>query len=203
MSPRITHDLELQTDEHVALGAAPSGPSSTMALRVGGALFAFLLVASFALGQVAPPPSRGKTATQQQHVAPRIPRLEAATGLETRPPMLCANKAPRSTAISEVVALEPEPVRVFTTSMLPSGPPPSAPAIQQPSQPPQPARNPVTGVTTGFLRMPASVSGVLVDGSPHRVAGGALQVSCGWHKIKTPQHPTRPVNVPCGGTAML
>ena len=56
---------------------------------------------------------------------------------------------------------------------------------------------------TGVLRLPASVSGVLIDGVPHKAGGGGLVVSCGRHTVKAPGHPSRLVIVPCGGSAAL
>ncbi len=56
---------------------------------------------------------------------------------------------------------------------------------------------------TGVLRLPASVSGVLIDGVPHKAGGGGLVVSCGRHTVKAPGHPSRFVIVPCGGSAAL
>jgi hypothetical protein len=57
--------------------------------------------------------------------------------------------------------------------------------------------------STGVLRLPASVSGVLIDGVPHKAGGGGLVVSCGRHTVKAPGHPSRLVIVPCGGSAAL
>ena len=56
---------------------------------------------------------------------------------------------------------------------------------------------------TGVLRLPASVSGVLIDGVPHKAGGGGLVVPCGRHTVKAPGHPSRFVIVPCGGSAAL
>lgn len=55
----------------------------------------------------------------------------------------------------------------------------------------------------GVLRLPASVSGVLVDGSPQRVSGGALILACGDHRIRPPHSSARVVRVPCGKTVTL
>jgi hypothetical protein len=218
-----TVDPELFNDERTVLGAA-ARPSPRLGVYAGAALFSLLVVVSFALGQSGP--SKAKPAT---HVAPRTMRLEAAAAMDTQPVRLAAAKAPTSKVSSAEVEVvdELDGERVVTPSMLPLHPsPPSAAAATAslaapasgpvtgaaPSSPAAapapatsaaPARNAATGVSTGFLRLPASVAGVLVDGTPRRVAGGALQVTCGWHKIKTPQHPARPVNVPCGGTTML
>jgi hypothetical protein len=57
--------------------------------------------------------------------------------------------------------------------------------------------------STGVLRLPASVSGVLIDGVPHRAGGGGLVVTCGRHTVKAPGHPSRLVIIPCGGSAAL
>ena len=57
--------------------------------------------------------------------------------------------------------------------------------------------------STGVLRLPASVTGVLIDGVPHKAGGGGLVVSCGRHTVKAPGHPSRLVIVPCGGSAAL
>jgi hypothetical protein len=108
----------------------------------------------------------------------------------------------------------------------PSGPatnapfPPVAPAVEPtlpdavtaPVAKPLPAR-PATVVKSapartssdkiGVLRVPLSVTGVLVDGTPHKVIGGALYLACGTHKIKTPAHASRTIEVPCGRTVFL
>jgi hypothetical protein len=188
-------DPDLFNDERTVLGSA-ARPSPRVGLVAGAALFTMLLVASFALGQSGP--SKAKPSAQ---VAPRTMRLEAATAMDTLPVRLAAAKAPTSNASKAEVEVidELDGERVFTTSTLPLRP--STPAAT--ATPSTPAATAAPGVSTGFLRLPASVAGVLVDGTPRRVAGGALQVTCGWHKVKTPQHPARPVNVPCGGTAML
>ena len=55
----------------------------------------------------------------------------------------------------------------------------------------------------GVLRVPLSVRGVLVDGTPRKVIGGALYLACGTHKIKTPAHPSQMIDVPCGRTVFL
>jgi len=47
------------------------------------------------------------------------------------------------------------------------------------------------------------VSGVLIDGVPHRAGGGGLVVTCGRHTVKAPGHPSRLVIIPCGGSAAL
>ncbi len=57
--------------------------------------------------------------------------------------------------------------------------------------------------STGVLRLPSSVSGVLIDGVPHRAGGGGLVVTCGRHTVKAPGHPSRLVIIPCGGSAAL
>ncbi|MEO8875056.1 MAG: hypothetical protein ABI461_05670 [Polyangiaceae bacterium] len=55
----------------------------------------------------------------------------------------------------------------------------------------------------GVLRVPASVNGMLVDGSPQRVTGGALILACGDHRIRPPHQSARVVRVPCGKTVTL
>jgi hypothetical protein len=57
--------------------------------------------------------------------------------------------------------------------------------------------------STGTIRTSPSISGVLVDGAPHKVNGGAVTVACGRHMVKAPGHPARLVIVPCGGHASL
>jgi hypothetical protein len=109
----------------------------------------------------------------------------AKTAKPTTPRTATATKAPAQPAASNPSGEAAASPRVFTPAMLPSS---AAPARIS---------------TTGVVRLPASVAGVLVDGSPRRVAAGSLMLTCGWHRIKTPQQPARPVNVPCGGTAML
>jgi hypothetical protein len=56
---------------------------------------------------------------------------------------------------------------------------------------------------TGVIRVGPSVRGMLVDGAPTRVTGGAVVVSCGPHRTKTGIAPSRSVDVPCGGSAWV
>lgn len=85
-------------------------------------------------------------------------------------------------------------------------------AVATPVAKPLPARpatvvKPAPGRTSsdkiGVLRVPLSVTGVLVDGMPQKVIGGALYLACGPHRIKTPAHASRTIEVPCGRTVFL
>ena len=55
----------------------------------------------------------------------------------------------------------------------------------------------------GVLRLPSSVHGLLVDGTPERVTGGSLILACGDHRIRPPHASARVVRVPCGKTVTL
>lgn len=59
------------------------------------------------------------------------------------------------------------------------------------------------GSGTGILRFATATNGVLVDGSPRRVTGGALFVTCGSHRIRQSHEASRTVFVPCGKTVVL
>ncbi|MEO8798866.1 MAG: hypothetical protein ABI551_13340 [Polyangiaceae bacterium] len=55
----------------------------------------------------------------------------------------------------------------------------------------------------GILRFAHATNGVLVDGAPHKVSGGALFVTCGAHRVRVPHGASHTVNVPCGRTVTL
>ncbi len=55
----------------------------------------------------------------------------------------------------------------------------------------------------GILRFAHATHGVLVDGAPHKVTGGALFVTCGAHRVRVPHGSSHTVNVPCGRTVTL
>ncbi len=78
----------------------------------------------------------------------------------------------------------------------------AAPAAAAPAAA-APARSPSSSSSTGILRLPPLVSGVLIDGVPHKAGSGGLVVPCGRHTAKAPGHPSRLVIVPCGGSAAL
>ena len=90
----------------------------------------------------------------------------------------------------------------------PEPPPPVAvPAAKPSPSRPKTIVKPEAGRTSsdkiGVLRLPLSVTGVLVDGTPRKVIGGALYLACGPHRIKTPAHASRTIDVPCGRTVFL
>jgi hypothetical protein len=143
-------------------------------------------------------------------VAPRIAVVVAAHEEITEGPILVPAKdaasiseAADDSVATPVAAPAPTPVAV-------SAPPPrSAPAAPA-SRPAAPVSrsssssgSTSSGSSTGVLRLPATVSGVLIDGVPHKAGGGGLVVPCGRHTVKAPGHPSRLVIVPCGGSASL
>ncbi len=82
---------------------------------------------------------------------------------------------------------------------------PSTPSVRRAAPPPRVSGKPagVAGAQTGVLRVPAGVRGVLVDGAPHKVDGGALFLPCGKHMIKAPGQASRSVDIVCGKTVSL
>ncbi len=119
--------------------------------------------------------------------------------------------APKAEAERSIAAAPPAPASDEGELLSPQALPESAAAVEpEPAPPPvaKPARaKAVSGRTSsdkiGVLRLPISVRGVLVDGAPQRVVGGALYLACGAHRIKTPKHASRTVDVPCGRTVFL
>lgn len=150
--------------------------------------------------------------------APRVAVVTGAHEEITEGPILVPAKDAASIADLDDVVVTPTPVAV--AALAPAAPAP-APRIATPAPAPRaaPAAHPpsspaslttsastssaTTSSGTGVLRLPASVSGVLIDGVPHKAGGGGLVVSCGRHTVKAPGHPSRLVIVPCGGSAAL
>jgi hypothetical protein len=58
-------------------------------------------------------------------------------------------------------------------------------------------------IAFGTVRFADPPVGALVDGAPRKIAGGALVLTCGPHRIKRPGHPTQIVSVPCNGSTTL
>jgi hypothetical protein len=153
-----------------------------------------------------------------------VPRVAVVTGAHeeiTEGPILVPAKDAASIADLDdvVLAPAPAPAPVPVTVLAPAAPAPrsaspapapraTAPAARPPSS--SSASSGGAGTSsgngasgTGVLRLPPSVTGVLIDGVPHKAGGGGLVVSCGRHTVKAPGHSSRLVIIPCGGSAAL
>jgi hypothetical protein len=139
------------------------------------------------------------------HGAPRVAVVSGAHGEITQPPLTAPSKDP--TARGEL-----EPSEASTPASVEAPVPRPAAARGQGrggfSAPPPRTSTPAapaaaSSSSTGTIRISPSISGVLVDGAPHKVNGGAVTVACGRHMVKAPGHPARLVIVPCGGHASL
>jgi hypothetical protein len=73
-----------------------------------------------------------------------------------------------------------------------SAPPATAAAAPAPAQ-----------KRSGVIRVSPLLRGVLVDGAPHAVHGGAVVVTCGRHTVKAPGGSSHAVDVPCGGSTSI
>lgn len=102
-----------------------------------------------------------------------------------------ARRAPRSAIVLEArEEVTQSPLTALAKDVEDVSAPASAPAV---------THRTMSG-GTGILHVVGSVSGALVDGTPHRVVGGAVTVACGHHRVKLPGRSVRNVNVPCGGS---
>ncbi|MEA2753377.1 MAG: hypothetical protein QOI41_7520, partial [Myxococcales bacterium] len=147
--------------------------------------------------------------------APRVAVVTSAHEEITEGPILVPGKDAASIAEpsgESFATATPTPTPVVVAPA-----PPPAPAPR--TAPAAPASRPAAPVTrssssssssssagasnTGVLRLPATVSGVLIDGVPHKAGGGGLVVTCGRHTVKAPGHPSRLIIIPCGGSASL
>ena len=167
----------------------PSAPRSrTRLVAVAGA---FAVCVALAVGVAVTAFTRG------------APKTNAAAPSDERPEEgLCAatENAAIEDAQDDVHPQPPGPPTAPTAPADSSQPAPLAIASASPA-PPTPADKPA--LQTSVLRLPPSVSGVLIDGTPRRVTGGAIFVTCGKHRIKLPRHPARSIVIPCGRTASL
>jgi hypothetical protein len=164
----------------------------------------------------------GQGAAATTSPAPRVAVVTGAREEITEGPILVPAKDAASVADPlDELAVKPAPVATSVV-VAPAPAVVAAPAAAARSVPAAPAA-PVARATaspgarsssssgasnasnsgTGVLRLPASVSGVLIDGVPHKAGGGGLVVPCGRHTVKAPGHPSRLVIVPCGGSAAL
>lgn len=139
---------------------------------------------------------------------PRVPVVTGAHEEITEGPILVPAKDAASMleiaddgAATATPAPAAAPVAVPTPLVVPAPAPRSAPAAPAVRSTTTTSGN--ASSTTGVLRLPPSVSGVLIDGVPHKAGGGGLVVSCGRHAVKAPGHPSRLVIIPCGGSAAL
>ena len=96
--------------------------------------------------------------------------------------------APAVLAAHPVFVVEPVPARVRSIVSLPEA---------------DDADEHASPGKMGILRFAHATNGVLVDGAPHKVTGGALFVTCGAHRVRVPHGGSRVVNVPCGRTVTL
>ncbi len=147
-------------------------------------------------------------------VAPRVAVVTSAHEEITEGPILVPAKDAASIAADPLdeLAVKPAPmatpvavaVAVAVAPVAPVAPVARAtPPAARSSAASSPSSSSASTSSTGVLRLPASVSGVLIDGVPHKAGGGGLVVSCGRHTVKAPGHPSRLVIVPCGGSAAL
>jgi hypothetical protein len=190
----------------------PSSPTSTLQIaRAAGlpgvsprvvmvaasvlGMCVFAAVAGAALGYSRPTrtASSGGAAPAE---GPRVAVLEPAREAVTLPLVTAASKDPAAPgeASDEAVVASTTPAQA-----------PRAPVVHT-SPAPHPARSNVVASSTGSgnlgtIRVSAPLSGILVDGTPHKVNGGAVVVSCGRHMVKAPGQSARLVIVPCGGRA--
>jgi hypothetical protein len=79
-------------------------------------------------------------------------------------------------------------------------PPAAALPAAAPNAPAPPATQ---DATTGILRLPDSIQGILVDGVPQSVVGGAVTLRCGKHLLQLPHELPRQVDLPCTKPATL
>ena len=143
--------------------------------------------------------------------APHIPVVTGAHEEITEGPILVPAKDAASIfEADEVATPAPAPSPVAVAAPAPRSAPAAPVAHAAAPAPRSPSSSGAAGTSssnaggsTGVLRLPATVSGVLIDGVPHKAGGGGLVVSCGRHMVKAPGHPSRLVIVPCGGSAAL
>ncbi|MEO6573043.1 MAG: hypothetical protein ABIP89_04335 [Polyangiaceae bacterium] len=121
--------------------------------------------------------------------SPRAPVVEVAPEVPAPPPV---EQAAPVAVVEKPAAPAPVPIAL----------PQPRHAATPPRTPTKPAAG-IVGAQTGVLRVPGGVKGVLVDGAPHKVEGGALFLPCGKHSIKAPGHPARSVDIVCGKTVTL
>jgi hypothetical protein len=147
----------------------------------------FAAVAGAALGYSRPTPV---TASGAPVAAPRVAEVETAHEVVALPMETASAKDPSAPGEpSEEVPVPAPAPRVPVRANVAPHPPVRAVA-------PAPAAG-----NTGTIRVSAPLSGVLVDGTPHKVVGGGVVVACGRHMVKAPGQSARLVIVPCGGRA--
>lgn len=150
------------------------------------------------------------------HGAPRVAVVAGAREQVTEPPLTATAKDRSASGEAAPAEAAPPTAPVATVATVATVSTTEAPATRALEAPRAPARGgfsaprasaPAAGSSSssssGVLRVSPSVSGVLVDGAPHKVSGGALTVSCGRHMVKAPGHAARLVIVPCGGHTSL
>lgn len=187
----------------------PSSPTSTLQIaRAAGlprtsprvvmaaASVAGMCIVAAALGAVLGYSRPTASASGAPVAAPRVAVVEAPRQVVALPAEMAMSKDPVASG---------EPDEDPPVAPAPVAPAPLAPASVRTNAPPRPARAvaapaPASG-STGTIRVSQPLSGVLVDGTPHRVVGGAVVVACGRHMVKAPGQSARLVIVPCGGRA--
>jgi hypothetical protein len=153
-------------------------------------------------------PGGGGVAAGGPGAAPRMAVVTSAHEEITEGPILVPAKDAASIAADPLDELAMKPAPLATTPVVVASAARATPPLARPSSSSSSSSSsvPSSGASnsgTGVLRLPASVSGVLIDGVPHKAGGGGLVVTCGRHTVKAPGHPSRLVIVPCGGSAAL
>jgi len=176
-------------------------------------------------GLVAPGPvatSAVATSTVATGPAPRVAVVTGAHEEITEGPILVPGKDASSIFEADEIATatpmalpSAAPTPLAVAAPAPRSAAPAAPVTRAPAPAPRSPSSSGGGgggsasagnasnSSTGVLRLPATVSGVLIDGVPHKAGGGGLVVACGRHTVKAPGHPSRLVIIPCGGSAAL
>jgi hypothetical protein len=116
---------------------------------------------------------------------------------------LRAAPAPERVAVRDALRSGAIQAKVLAREEVPSAPSQSTPAVRAVPAPHAATRPAAPQLTTGLVRVPPSVRGMLIDGAPTRVERGAIVVACGPHTAKTGFAPSRRIDVPCGGTAWM
>ena len=142
-------------------------------------------------------PSLAPPSLAANHAAPRVAVITGAHEEITESPILVAGK--------DAATSDPTPSSIPVSALAIAPAPTMAPAPARFAARPaaRPSAPPTSNTSTGVIRVPAGMSGVLVDGAPHKTSSGAVAVVCGRHTVKAPGQSSRLVIVPCGGSASL